>query len=122
MRLHLITAEDPLTREARSRELIRSPQLAMPPLAALTPAHWTVSHTDEITHVVFRPRLMTPDQLLSGYEWAKTAFHAPVHIARRMWESRTGLWWNIPRNLGYWRGLTGEVRARARMHEVADAH
>ena len=52
MHLHLITAEDPLTLEARARELIRMPQLTMPLLAALTPAHWTISHTDEITHAV----------------------------------------------------------------------
>jgi hypothetical protein len=30
--------------------------------------------------------------------------------------SRTGLWWNIPRNVGYALGLTGEVRARAALH------
>ena len=41
-----------------------------------------------------------------------------AHIARRMALSRTGLWWNIPRNLGYLFGLTSEVRARARMHET----
>jgi len=50
--VHLITAEDSLTLEARSRELIRFPQLTMPLLAALTPAHWRVTHTDEITHSV----------------------------------------------------------------------
>ena len=49
MHLHLITAEDPLTRQARTRELIRFPQLTMPLLAALTPSKWQVSHTDEIT-------------------------------------------------------------------------
>src|SRR4051812_34242647 len=52
MHLHLITAEDPLTVHARSRELIRFPQLTMPLLAALTPSQWHVSHTDEITHAV----------------------------------------------------------------------
>ncbi|HXW00604.1 MAG TPA: radical SAM protein, partial [Anaerolineae bacterium] len=52
MHLHLITAEDPLTLQARSRELIRFPQLTMPLLAALTPSHWQVSHTDEIIHPV----------------------------------------------------------------------
>src|SRR5262245_9865806 len=52
MHLHLITAEDPLTRQARTRELIRFPQLTMPLLAALTPSHWQVSHIDEITHPV----------------------------------------------------------------------
>jgi hypothetical protein len=52
MHLYLITAEDPLTLQARARELIRFPQLTMPLLAALTPSHWQVSHTDEITHPV----------------------------------------------------------------------
>ena len=52
MHLQLITAEDPLTLQARARELIRFPQLTMPLLAALTPPHWHVSHTDEITHRV----------------------------------------------------------------------
>jgi hypothetical protein len=32
--------------------------------------------------------------------------------------SQTGLWWNIPRNLGYMFGLTGEVRSRATLHTV----
>ena len=52
MRLHLITAEDPLTLDARARELIRFPQLTMPLLAALTPEPWIVTHTDEIMHRV----------------------------------------------------------------------
>ena len=52
MHLHLITAEDPLTLDIRRRELIRFPQLTMPLLAALTPPHWTVTHTDELTHRV----------------------------------------------------------------------
>ena len=77
------------------------------------------SHYNGKTHVVHRPRRMTPDQLLAGYEWAKAAFYAPSHIARRLWQSRTGLWWNLPRNVGYWRGLTSEVRARAAMHAAS---
>jgi radical SAM superfamily enzyme YgiQ (UPF0313 family) len=77
-------------------------------------------HYNGKTHVVYRPRWMSPDQLLAGYEWAKTQFYAPAHIARRLAASRTGLWWNIPRNLGYTFGLTGEVRARARLHAPPD--
>src|SRR5579859_2673420 len=74
-------------------------------------------HYNGKTHVVYRPKMMTPDQLLAGYEWAKTKFYSPGHIYRRLARSRTGLWWNIPRNLGYSFGLTGEVRARAALHE-----
>ena len=54
------------------------------------------------TDVVFRPRLMTPDQLQSGVEWVTKQFYSLSSISRRLLgRSRTGLWWNIPRNLGY---------------------
>ena len=54
------------------------------------------------TDVVFRPRLMTPDQLQTGVEWVTKQFYSLDSIARRLLRrSRTGLWWNIPRNLGY---------------------
>ncbi len=74
-------------------------------------------HYNGKTHVVFQPARMSPDQLLAGYEWAKTQFYSLGHIARRLARSRTGLWWNIPRNLGYHFGLSGEVKARAALHE-----
>jgi radical SAM superfamily enzyme YgiQ (UPF0313 family) len=82
-------------------------------------------HYNGKTHVVFRPRHMTPDQLLNGYEWAKTQFYSPWRILERMSRSHTGLWWNVPRNVGYMLGLTGEVQARAAMHlgkDVAPAN
>jgi len=54
------------------------------------------------TDVVFRPRLMTPDQLQTGVEWVTKQFYSLSSISRRLLgRSRTGLWWNIPRNLGY---------------------
>jgi radical SAM superfamily enzyme YgiQ (UPF0313 family) len=75
-------------------------------------------HYNGKTHVVYRPKQMSPDELLAGYEWAKTQFYSPAHIAKRLRISQTGLWWNIPRNLGYLFGLTGEVRSRAAMHRA----
>jgi len=51
--------------------------------------------------VVFQPALMSPDELLMGMEWAARQFYSPASIIERMARSRTGLWWNIPRNLGY---------------------
>ena len=78
-------------------------------------------HYNGKTHVVYRPKQMTPEALLAGYEWAKTQFYSPDHIFKRLSISQTGLWWNIPRNLGYMFGLTGEARSRAAMHEV-DSH
>ena len=54
------------------------------------------------TDVVFRPRRMTPDQLQAGVEWVTKQFYSLSSISRRLLAgSRTGLWWNIPRNLGY---------------------
>lgn len=79
-------------------------------------------HYNGKTHVVYRPQQMTPDELMAGYEWAKTQFYSPAHIFRRLMVSQTGLWWNIPRNLGYMLGLTGEVRARAAMHQAGGNH
>jgi radical SAM superfamily enzyme YgiQ (UPF0313 family) len=80
-------------------------------------------HYNGKTHVVYRPKQMTPDELMAGYEWAKTQFYSLPHIVKRLMISRTGLWWNIPRNLGYRLGLTGEVKARAAMHPTQlDTH
>jgi radical SAM superfamily enzyme YgiQ (UPF0313 family) len=60
------------------------------------------------TDVVFQPARMTPDELWSGYAWAKSQFYSLRCIFERLWKSRTGLWWNLPRNLGYHRALTSE--------------
>ena len=51
--------------------------------------------------VVFQPALMSSRDLLMGMEWAARQFYALPSIAERMARSRTGLWWNIVRNLGY---------------------
>lgn len=59
------------------------------------------SRYDGKKHCVFRPARMSPEELVAGTEWAARRFYSPRSIARRMWGSRTGLWWNLPRNLGY---------------------
>jgi radical SAM superfamily enzyme YgiQ (UPF0313 family) len=51
--------------------------------------------------VVFQPALMSPRDLLMGMEWAARQFYSLPSIVERMARSRTGLWWNIVRNLGY---------------------
>ncbi len=78
-------------------------------------------HYNGKTHVVYRPAQMTPDELMAGYEWAKTQLYAPSHIYKRLMKSRTGLWWNIPRNIGYMLGLTSEGRARAATHQASSS-
>jgi hypothetical protein len=53
------------------------------------------------TDAVFRPPQMTPDQLQAGVEWVTKQFYSLKSISRRLLAGiRTGLWWNIPRNLG----------------------
>jgi hypothetical protein len=44
---------------------------------------------------------MTPEQLQAGVERATRQFYSAGSIARRLSASRTGLWWNLPHNLGY---------------------
>ncbi|MFT9846882.1 radical SAM protein [Aneurinibacillus sp. REN35] len=51
--------------------------------------------------VVYQPALMSPEELLMGTEWAARQFYAIPSIVERMWRSKTGLWWNIARNVGY---------------------
>jgi len=53
------------------------------------------------TDVVFRPRNMTPEQLQCGVEWLTRRFYSVGSITRRLCRSKVGLWWNIPRNMGY---------------------
>src|SRR6266567_6030869 len=50
--VELVTAESEASRFVRHRRLIRFPQLTMPLLAAYTPEHWEVGHTDEIVQRV----------------------------------------------------------------------
>jgi radical SAM superfamily enzyme YgiQ (UPF0313 family) len=59
------------------------------------------SKYDGKKHCVFRPARMSPEELVAGTEWASRRFYSLGSIARRMWGSRTGVWWNLPRNLGY---------------------
>ena len=51
--------------------------------------------------VVFQPALMSPRELLMGMEWAARQFYSLGSIVERMARSRTGLWWNLARNVGY---------------------
>src|SRR5262249_31106373 len=51
--------------------------------------------------VVFQPAMMSPHELLMGMEWAARRFYSIPSIIERMARSRTGLWWNVARNIGY---------------------
>jgi radical SAM superfamily enzyme YgiQ (UPF0313 family) len=59
------------------------------------------SRYDGKKHCVFEPARMSPQQLEAGTEWVARRFYSTRSIARRLAGSRTGLWWNLPRNLGY---------------------
>ena len=59
------------------------------------------SKYDGKKHVVFQPARMSPEELLMGMEWMARRFYSSGSIVHRMWKSRTGLWWNILRNIGY---------------------
>ena len=59
------------------------------------------SKYDGKKNVVYQPAQMSPHELLMGMEWAARQFYSLDSISRRMRLSKTGLWWNIPRNIGY---------------------
>ena len=41
------------------------------------------------------------DRSANNMEWAARQFYSLPAIVERMARSRTGLWWNLARNLGY---------------------
>jgi radical SAM superfamily enzyme YgiQ (UPF0313 family) len=50
---------------------------------------------------VFAPARMSPAELERGTEWVARRFYSPRSIARRLAGSRVGIWWSLPRNVGY---------------------
>ena len=60
--------------------------------------------------VVFRPKLMTPDELLAGYQYANKRFYSWRSIYRRLSRSPVGLCWTLPLNLAYAFASLGEPR------------
>jgi hypothetical protein len=56
---------------------------------------------------VFRPARMTAGELEHGAAWFADRFYSlPSIFYRLLVKSGVGLWWNIPRNLGYRLALT----------------
>lgn len=59
------------------------------------------SHYRGKTHVVFKPRSMSPDELLEGFKWVRHQCYSWRSIVRRLLRSRTSLRAGIPMNMGY---------------------
>jgi radical SAM superfamily enzyme YgiQ (UPF0313 family) len=59
------------------------------------------------TDVVFRPKRMTPDDLLAGFAWTRKQLYSWGSIWQRLSHSRTGLEWNVLRNVGFHRAVYG---------------
>ena len=53
------------------------------------------------THVVFKPRHMSPEALLDGYRHANARFYSWGSIYRRLSRSPVQLSWTLPLNLAY---------------------
>jgi radical SAM superfamily enzyme YgiQ (UPF0313 family) len=51
--------------------------------------------------VVFRPKQMSPVELLAGYRYANKRFYSLRSIGRRLSRSTVGLSWALPLNLAY---------------------
>jgi len=59
------------------------------------------SKYDGKKHCVFQPALMSPSELEAGTEWVARRFYSARSIVHRLSHSRAGVWWNLPRNVGY---------------------
>jgi radical SAM superfamily enzyme YgiQ (UPF0313 family) len=53
------------------------------------------------TDVVFKPKLMSSEMLLSGYRYANARFYSAGSIWTRLSRSQVQLWWTLPLNLAY---------------------
>ena len=51
--------------------------------------------------VVFRPQLMSPEELLAGYNYANRRFYSLQSMCKRLSRSPVGLSWALPLNLAY---------------------
>ncbi len=52
--------------------------------------------------VVFRPKNMTCEELLNGFNWVNRRFYSLTSIGKRLRKSNAGLWWTLPLNLSYY--------------------
>jgi radical SAM superfamily enzyme YgiQ (UPF0313 family) len=59
------------------------------------------SKYDGKKHCVFEPARMSPRELEAGTEWVARRFYSTRSIVARLAGSRAGVWWNLPRNVGY---------------------
>ena len=77
----------------------------------------------DVGNVVFRPALMTPDELQEGYLWAKQYCCAPRSIISRLWHAPLK---NIPLalilNFSMWRSKMREIHAKRKGPLRAPAH
>ena len=64
-------------------------------------------------NAVFQPRQMSPRTLEQGVAWFADHFYSvPSVLQRLLIKSRVGLWWSLPRNLGYRLALARRETAR----------
>ncbi|MGE5343666.1 MAG: B12-binding domain-containing radical SAM protein [Candidatus Omnitrophota bacterium] len=59
------------------------------------------SHYRGKTHVVFRPKGMTPEELLQGFKWVRRECYNWSSILRRLGKSRTSVLSGLAMNMGY---------------------
>ena len=100
----------------RTVEVVQRAQIDLPRYAILTPFPGTQYYRQleaedrilerdwamyDVEHVVYRPALMTPDQLLEGTAWAWETTYTLPHIAHRTIRRGAHAWMGFPLNFGY---------------------
>jgi radical SAM superfamily enzyme YgiQ (UPF0313 family) len=64
----------------------------------------------DANHVVFRPKLLSPEKLLEGYHYVMKEFYSVPSIFRRLWG--TTAWKNLfyPMNFGFSQSVRGLLK------------
>jgi radical SAM superfamily enzyme YgiQ (UPF0313 family) len=66
--------------------------------------------------VVYQPKQMSEEELLTGFRYANERFYSIVGIAKRLSRSSVQLWWTLPLNLAYsyrWQKTTRCLTSRS---------
>jgi radical SAM superfamily enzyme YgiQ (UPF0313 family) len=53
------------------------------------------------TNVVYQPKNMTPEELLTGFNYVNREFYRISSVFHRIWKSKVNLFWTLPLNLIY---------------------
>lgn len=68
--------------------------------------------------VVYKPKNMSCEELLDGFNYANERFYSIKHISKQLFKSSVGLWWTLPLNMAYHFSLKKYTYKRFKMSHM----